>query len=194
MRNLSIHNAVKKLNILLFLALALWIISTKATWSKSQKIQVTSSSFENKGFISDTYACDILGLDKSPQLSFSKAPNDTQSFALIMFDPDAPGKNFVHWIIFNIPKTSSEVAEGLSKDPVLDNNIKQGTNGTGQIGYFGPCPPPKEIHRYIFKVFALDTMLDLEASTNEKQLLKAMKGHIIGKGKLVGLYKNKTNL
>ncbi len=184
------HN-MKNLIIVIFLILAAWMISPEIAWSKLQKIQVTSSSFENKGFISDVHACDILGLDKSPELSFSNAPDSTQSFALIMFDPDY--KNFVHWVIFNIPKALGGLNESLPKDAVLENNIKQGTNGTNQVGYFGPCPPPKETHRYVFNVFALDTILDLESSTNERQLLKAMKGHIVGKGKLVGLYKNKTD-
>lgn len=162
--------------------------------AKPVKIQVTSSSFENKGIIPDTNACDVLGLDRSPQLSFGNVPSGTQSFALILDDPDAPGGTFNHWVIFNIPLNKSGLDEDLPKDPTLEDGTKQGTNGTGQIGYFGPCPPPKEKHRYVFKVFALDNILNLEAGVNDKQLKKAMKGHIVGVGKLIGLYKNNTNL
>ena len=157
------------------------------------KIQVTSSDFNNKGTIPDIHACSFIGEDKSPALSFSNLPNGTQSIAVIMFDPDAPDKNFVHWIIFNIPANNPNLNQGLSLNATLENGIKQGTNGTEQIGYFGPCPPPKENHRYIFKTFALDTVLDLEGGAIKNELQKAMKGHIIGRGKLLGFFKNNTN-
>jgi len=162
--------------------------------AKVAKIQVTSQDFNNKGFISDAHACDPpLGQNISPQLSFDNVPEGTQSFALILDDPDAPGRTFNHWIIFNIPPSLSGLQEGIPKESELENEIKQGTNGTEQIGYFGPCPPPKETHRYVFKVYALDTVLNLEGGANKKQLLNAMKRHIVGRGKLVGLFKNNTN-
>lgn len=160
-----------------------------------QKIKVTSSNFTSKGIIPDAHACDPpLGQNKSPQLSFDNFPDGTQSFALVLDDPDAPGGRFVHWVIFNIPVNDGGLNEGLPLDAELSNGTRQGRNDTKQIGYFGPCPPPKETHRYIFKVFALDTVLDLASGATSKQLLTAMKGHIIGRGKLVGLYKNNTNL
>lgn len=162
----------------------------RPSYAITQKLKVTSSDFRNKGFIPDLHACEFLGSDKSPQLSFENIPTGVQSLALIMFDPDAPDKNFVHWVIFNIPKDSLNLEQGISN---FENGTKQGTNGTGAIGYFGPCPPPTETHRYIFKVFALDTILTLENGATQKQLVQAMKGHIISRGKLVGLYKNRTN-
>lgn len=161
--------------------------------AKVQKIKVTSTAFENKGFIPDEHACEYIGADRSPNLSFSNIPDGTQSFALIMFDPDAPDKNFVHWIIFNIPVSTPGLEADIPRDAVLENSIKQGTNGAQRIGYFGPCPPPRETHNYVFNIFALDTVLNLEGGANKNQLLKAMNGHITGKGKIVGLYKNKTN-
>lgn len=164
-----------------------------SSYSAIQKIKITSTDFSNKGFIPDDHACEFLGADKSPQFSFSNAPSDTQSFALIMFDPDAPGKNFVHWIIFNIPVSSNDLEQGIPRNATLENGTKQGINSTEQIGYFGPCPPPKETHRYVFKVFALNKILALDSSATKKELVKAMKGYIVGKGLLVGLYKNKTN-
>lgn len=155
-----------------------------------EKLVLSSQDFNNKATIPNTHACSFLGQDKSPQLSFSKIPVGTQSLALIMFDPDAPDKNFVHWIIFNIPIGTTSLNQGILKNSELEGGIKQGINGAGEIGYMGPCPPPKETHRYVFKVFALDTVIDLKAGANSKELTKAMKGHIIGRGKLVGLYKN----
>jgi len=164
-----------------------------SSYAAIQKIKITSTDFNNKSFISDDHACEFLGADKSPQLSFSNASSDTQSFALILLDPDAPDKNFVHWVIFNIPASSAGLEQGIPRNATLENGTKQGINGTEQIGYFGLCPPPKETHRYVFRVFALNKILDLDSSATKKDLVKAMKGHIIGKGILVGLYKNKTN-
>lgn len=157
------------------------------------KIKITSTAFSNKCSIPTTHACEFLGQDKSPPLSFSNVPAGTQSLALILDDPDAPGGTFNHWVIFNIQASEGTLEEGIPRDGELEGGIKQGTNGTSQIGYFGPCPPPKETHRYIFKVFALDTVLNLEAGADKKQLLKAMKTHILGRGKLVGLFKNNTD-
>ncbi len=169
---------------------ATFLIANSSYYATIQKIKVASTDFENKGFIPDLNACKFISSNKSPQLSFNNAPSDTKSFALILFDPDAPEKNFVHWIVFNIPSDLAELQQDAAS---LANGIKQGTNGAGEIGYMGPCPPPKETHRYVFRVFALDTILTLEDGATEKQLIRAMKGHVIGKGKLIGLYKNNTN-
>lgn len=182
---------MKKL-IVVFYLLCLCLMINPA-YTKPTKIQLTSSNFNNKDFIPSLHACEFLGQDQSPQLSFSNFPNHTQSFALIMFDPDAPDKNFVHWIIFNIPSNNPTLNQGIAPDSILENGIKQGTNSTEEIGYLGPCPPPHETHRYIFKAFALDTILDLNEDATKNELQKAMKGHIIGRGKLVGLFKNNTN-
>ena len=176
------------------IALVVSFFGGNTSCAKVQKIKVTSQDFQSKGIISDTHACEFLGLDKSPQLSFSNIPEDTKSLALILDDPDAPGGTFNHWVIFNIPPAENGLQEDIPRDSELENGIRQGTNGTEQVGYFGPCPPPKETHQYIFKVFALDTVLELEAGANKKQLLIAMKRHILGRGKLVGLFKNNTNL
>lgn len=184
---------MKNILIAILLVLLYNFVSLQTLEAEVQKIGVTSSDFNHKGIIPDVHACDFIGLDKSPQFSFGNAPEGTQSFALIMFDPDAPDKNFVHWVIFNIPGNNPELIQGIPKDSELENGTKQGTNGTEQIGYFGPCPPPGETHRYIFKVFALDAVLDLQGGANSKQLAKAMKGHIIGRGKIIGLFKNNTD-
>ena len=176
------------------IALVVSFFGGNTSCAKVQKIKVTSQDFQSKEIIPDIHACEFLGLDKSPQLSFSNTPEDTQSFALIMFDPDAPDKNFVHWIVFNVPVSLASLEQNIPREAILEDGIRQGINGTEQIGYFGPCPPPKETHRYVFKVFALDTVLELEAGANKKQFLKAMRKHILGRGKLVGLFKNNTNL
>ena len=182
--------------ILIFTTLFLFLSMTNylAVCSKSiGKLEITSPSFQNNGIIPDKHACDILGNDKSPPLTFSNIPESTKSFALILDDPDAPGRTLNHWVIFNIPVALGGLQEDIPRDSEFDSGTRQGTNGTEQIGYFGPCPPPKETHRYVFKVFALDTVLNLELPANKKQLLGAIRKHILGRGKLVGLYKNNTN-
>lgn len=184
----------KFLTILVLVLFSLTYVSPFNAYAKVIKIKVTSQDFNHKGFIIDVNACSFLGQEKSPQLSFSNAPPGTQSFALIMFDPDAPDKNFVHWVIYNIPVSSPTLNQNIPPNSELEGGIKQGKNGTGQIGYLGPCPPPLETHRYVFNVYALDTILSIESGSDKKQLQNAMKGHIIGKGKLVGKYKNNTSI
>lgn len=184
---------MKKTILLLFFIPFLMATVFTAYAESVSKLGITSSSFNNKSFIPLVHACDILGSNLSPPLTFSKIPNGTKSLALILDDPDAPGGTFNHWIIFNIPVEDGGLEEGIPPEFELEGGIKQGTNGTEQIGYFGPCPPPKETHHYVFKVFALDAVLNLEAPANKKLLLKTMKRHILGRGKLVGLFKNNTN-
>ena len=184
-----------KKTILFFIIFFLLGTNCLQAYSKSgSTLKITSPAFNNKGFIPLEHACDILGSDMSPPLAFSNIPQGTKSLAVILDDLDVPGGAFNHWVIFNIPVALGELDEGIPRDGELEDGIRQGTNGTEQIGYFGPCPPPKETHRYVFKAFALDTILNLEAGANKKQLLSAMKKHILGRGKLVGLFKNNTNL
>ena len=188
-----INNGKRILATFLSLLVLCFLCVSNTQAAKVSKISVSSSAFQNKGFIPDTHACDILGEDKSPQLSFSNIPEGTKSLALILDDPDAPGGTFNHWVIFNILIDKAGLDENIPRQAELGDGTQQGINSTNQVGYFGPCPPPKETHRYVFKVFALDTVLELEAGASRKQLLKAMKGHILGRGKLVGLFKNNTN-
>ncbi|MCE1247257.1 MAG: YbhB/YbcL family Raf kinase inhibitor-like protein [Firmicutes bacterium] len=129
------------------------------------------------------------GADVSPSIVWDKIPPGTKSFALICDDPDAPSGNWVHWVIFNIDPSTTTIAENVPKNLQVLNNALQGKNDFGQIGYNGPMPPPGKAHRYIFTVYALDTMLNLTSACSKAQLEEAMKGHIITQGKLTGLYK-----
>jgi Raf kinase inhibitor-like YbhB/YbcL family protein len=138
--------------------------------------------------------------DLSPPLKWSDAPEDTQSFALICDDPDAPSpkkpaaKPWVHWVIFNIPASAAQLPEGISRvaEPEQIAGAKQGRNSWQQdnLGYRGPMPPPGSgTHRYFFKLYALNEVLQLEAGTTDKdKLLEAMQGHILAEGQLVGTY------
>lgn len=147
---------------------------------------ITSSAFMEGEMIPSKYTCD--GEDISPQLSWTGAPENTKSFAVISDDPDAPSGDWVHWVIFNIPGSVTELEEKIPADKILDNGTKQGTSDFGKIGYGGPCPPGGT-HRYYFKLFALDVYLDKDAGISKKELLAAMEGHILAESQLMGRYK-----
>ncbi len=150
------------------------------------EIKITSSAFVEGGLIPAKYTCD--GADVSPPLQWDAVPEGTKSIALICDDPDAPMGTWVHWVLFNLPSDAKELAENIPAEETLPNGAKQGVNDFGRIGYGGPCPPGGT-HRYFFKIYALDTEVGLEAGADKRQLLKAMEGHILEQGQLVGKYK-----
>ena len=150
------------------------------------EIKITSSAFAEGGMIPAKYTCD--GADVSPPLQWDAVPEGTKTIALINDDPDAPMGTWVHWVILNIPADVKELAENIPTDKTLSNGAKQGTNDFGKIGYGGPCPPGGT-HRYFFKLYALNSEIDLDAGADKEQLVKAMEGHILGKGQLIGKYK-----
>jgi hypothetical protein len=150
------------------------------------KLAVTSSAFAHEGSIPARFTCD--GDDASPPLAWSGAPAAAKSYALIMDDPDAPAGTWVHWVAWNIAGT--ELAEGVAKDASLASGARQGQNSWSRTGYGGPCPP-SGIHRYFFKVYALDRQLDLAPKTDAKALTAAMSGHIVAQGELMGRYSRK---
>jgi Raf kinase inhibitor-like YbhB/YbcL family protein len=148
------------------------------------KLSITSDAFNDGGTIPSKYTCD--GQDISPVVSWQGIPDGTESIALIMDDPDALGRTFVHWVIFNIPGNATGLPEGVPSD--LDDSSLQGKTDFGKIGYGGPCPPSGNPHRYVFKVYALDTELDLKSGVTKSQLEAAMKGHILAQGEMIGNY------
>ncbi|MFZ0033748.1 MAG: YbhB/YbcL family Raf kinase inhibitor-like protein [Sedimentisphaerales bacterium] len=159
---------------------------SKAAGGEKMEIKVTSSAFAEGGLIPAKYTCD--GSDISPPLQWEDVPKETKSIALISDDPDAPMGTWVHWVIFGLPAETRELKENIPPDKTLPNGAKQGLTDFGRIGYGGPCPP-SGTHRYFFKIYALDTKLDLAAGATKSQLLKAMEGHILGQGQLIGKYK-----
>lgn len=151
----------------------------KELWEVAQ-MKIQSSAFEHNQPIPRKYTCD--GEDVSPPLTFADVPKGTKSLALVVDDPDAPFGVFDHWIAWNLPPDTRELSEAARVE-------KQGRNDFGELRYRGPCPPPGPVHRYRFNVYALDTILDLPEGVSKKQLEKAMEGHILAKGELVGTYK-----
>lgn len=152
------------------------------------KLGVISPSFEYLGLIPDTYTCD--GRDALVPLDIANVPAGAKSLAIVVDDPDVPKSlrpdgNWDHWLIWNLPPSATSIREGS-----LPGGAVQGKNSWGRNDWGGPCPPDRE-HRYFFKVFALDAMLTIPASSGKPELLRAMEGHVIGYGELVGRYDRK---
>ena len=143
-------------------------------------MQLTSPSFENNTLMPQKFTCD--GEDINPALVIKDIPEKTQSLALIVDDPDAPGRTWVHWVVYNIPIVSR----------IEENSIpgKQGDNSFGRKDFGGPCPP-SGTHRYFFKLYALDKKLEAKEALNKQALGKLMQAHILAKAELLGLYKRK---
>jgi Raf kinase inhibitor-like YbhB/YbcL family protein len=149
-------------------------------------MEVLSSVFNDGAMIPDKYTCDDI--DISPPLKWSSVPDGTKTFAIICDDPDAPMGTWVHWVLFNLPANINELSEDVPLLEILPNGAKQGRNDFGKIGYGGPCPPG-DTHRYYFKIYALSEELKVEAGITKSELLKAMGGHILSEGQLMGRYK-----
>jgi Raf kinase inhibitor-like YbhB/YbcL family protein len=147
--------------------------------------ELTSEAFAQGGSIPRKYSCD--GEDISPPLSWSDPPEGTQSLALICDDPDAPVGTWVHWVVFNIPADKRALQEKIPAQNQLSDGSLHGRNSWRRRDYGGPCPP-RGTHRYFFKLYALDTTLDLEASAKKKQVLRAMEGHVLAQAELMGTY------
>ena len=147
---------------------------------------LTSSAFKEGDMIPKKYTCQ--GPDVSPDLSWGASPNGTQSIALIMDDPDAPVGTWVHWVIFNISPNNTSLPEGVPTDAELKIGAIQGRNDFRKFGYGGPCPPHGLAHQYRFTIYALDKSLDLNPGASKKQLIDAIKGHILAQGQLIGTY------
>jgi Raf kinase inhibitor-like YbhB/YbcL family protein len=149
-------------------------------------ITVTSVAFKEGQMIPAKYTCD--GANVSPPLNWQQAPAGVKSFALVSDDPDAPVGVWVHWVIWNIPAEANGLSENVPPTKDLPDGSKQGVTSARKHGYHGPCPP-SGTHRYYFKIYALDVMLDLPADSTKQNLLDAMKGHILAEGSLMGKYK-----
>lgn len=131
------------------------------------------------------------GEDISPELSWNSPPERTQSFTLIVTDKDSPlWFNFVHWVLYDLPTDKRELPESIAQQGQLPDGSRQGENGFDKIGYAGPCPPGHSPHRYVFDLYALNTRLNLPPGASRKQVVKAMNGHVLARGELVGKYQH----
>ena len=144
----------------------------------TKDLSLKSSAFEAGKLIPKKYTCDGRGIN--PALTIEGIPIEAKTLVLIMDDPDAPSGMFDHWIVWNIPASTSKIGENAV--PGIE-----GMNSSRQMGYMGPCPPSGS-HRYFFKVYALDTELSLGVGSKKKDVEKAMQSHVLAKGELMGLY------
>ena len=147
---------------------------------------ISSPSFQNGKDIPKKFTCD--GDDVSPALSWTDPPQGVKSFALIADDPDAPRGTWTHWVLFDLPPSTSNLAEGVPKVGELPDGGRQGVNDFPKIGYGGPCPPPGKPHRYFFKLYALDNKLNLKAGASKQDVEQAIQNHILGKAEAMGKY------
>ena len=145
----------------------------------NQALLIESSAFRNNGSIPEKYTCDGDGIN--PPLNIHNIPEDAKSLVLIMDDPDAPIGTFVHWVAWNIPPSTKEISKGTEPSGNL------GMTGFRRVGYGGPCPP-SGIHRYFFKLYALDDILSLSQGSTKKEVLEAMEGHIMMEYEFMGKY------
>lgn len=166
----------------LFLALALCgcISSAQAAAEKPAKFGLSSPAFKHNEDITDKYTC--KGGDINPPLRFENVPAKTKTLALTMHDPDAPEGTWVHWVVYNIPPEQDKIAENA----VLPY---QALNDFGRYNYGGPCPSDDKPHHYVFRAYAVDTILMVNEGMTMKDLEKAMGGHVIAKAELVGVYR-----
>ena len=149
-------------------------------------LELTSEAFGPQEAIPERFTCD--GEEISPPLSWSAPPDATRSFVLIVDDPDAPMGTWVHWVLFNVPADARALPENVPAEDQLPDGSLHGNNSWRRSDYGGPCPPSGSSHRYVFKLYALDTQLDLEAGATKKQVLDAIDGHVLAYGELVGTY------
>jgi Raf kinase inhibitor-like YbhB/YbcL family protein len=165
--------------------LAAFLIAGEAQGGKAQKLELRSSAFGEGERIPSDFTCE--GADMSPPLAWSGVPENAQSLAIIVEDPDASMKDWTHWLIYDLPVSLSQLPAGIIAGQDFFGGGSQGRNDFKQLGYGGPCPPSGE-HRYLFKIYALDAMLQLKPGASKQELLRAMQGHILAEGALTGRY------
>ena len=152
-------------------------------------MQLTSTAFAEGAAIPAKHTCDARNV--SPPLKWSGVPAGAKSLALIVDDPDAPSGTWVHWVLYDLPAAAGELAEDVPKSQYVTGGAKQGLNDFRHLGYGGPCPPPGKPHRYFFRLYALDAVLDLKPGLTKKDIEKAMEGHILDRAQLMGTYQRK---
>jgi Raf kinase inhibitor-like YbhB/YbcL family protein len=163
--------------------------ATTTEVQETNQFSITSSAWENGETIPTQYTCE--GEDTSPPLSISNPPEETQAFALVMDDPDAPGPPFVHWLLWNIPADAREIPAGVPNSETVEelDGAVQGANGSGDLGYVGPCPPEGDPqHTYLFSLYALEEPLDLDPGAEYDDVLTALFPKALARARYVGQY------
>jgi Raf kinase inhibitor-like YbhB/YbcL family protein len=174
--------------IITILAITFSFVSVQA--QQLDSIMIYSTSFFPNDTLLLVSSCD--GEDQSPSLRWKGHPENTQSFAIIADDPDAPNGTWVHWVVYDIPRNITSLEANMGAFEIMYHGSKHGINDFGTKKFGGPCPPKGHgAHRYYFKIYALDTMLNLEPGKTKAELLEAMEGHIVARGTIMGYYERK---
>jgi Raf kinase inhibitor-like YbhB/YbcL family protein len=160
--------------------------SASTTQTTGGSIKLTSTAFKEGEPIPRQYTCD--GVNVSPSLEWSGVPKSAKTLVIFADDPDAPAGTWVHWVLYNLPADNIGMVENLPATDELRAGGFQGKNDFGKIGYGGPCPP-SGTHRYFFKIYALDSELPLKAGATKAEVEKAMEGHVVTQGQLMGTYR-----
>ena len=171
---------------MLTVALLLLVAGVGAPGDVSGKLELTTPAFRPAGTIPVQFTCS--GDNLSPSLSWNYPPLRTQSFALIVDDPDAPMGTWVHWVVYNLPASARSLPEHVPPGDAMAGGGQQGVNDFRTNGYGGPCPPPGKPHRYFFRLYALDTVLNLRPPVHRKDVDAAMKGHVLAQAELMGTF------
>lgn len=172
--------------VLIIISLCLLSLNN-AIAKEGMDMQIKSTAFEENGLIPRKYTCD--GSDVSPPLTWTRPPAGTKGIALICDDPDAPMGTWVHWVIYGLSPETQSLPENVPPQKTVLGGAKQGINDFRKIGYGGPCPPRGHgAHRYFFKIYALDIEIDLPPGATKQEVEKAMKGHILAEGQIIGKY------
>jgi Raf kinase inhibitor-like YbhB/YbcL family protein len=178
---------MKKGTVAIIAAFAAGLLLGSAAWAQqAAKFSLSSSAFHPGAAIPKQYTCS--GANASPDLSWSNAPGGTESFAMTVTDPDAPGRVFTHWVMYNIPASAKALPAVVPKDQKLADGSFQGLNDLDSTGYYGPCPPPGNPHRYFFRLYALNAKLTVPPMARRADLEKAIAGHAIGTAELMGTF------
>jgi Raf kinase inhibitor-like YbhB/YbcL family protein len=154
--------------------------------------QVRAPAFDPAGDIPSDSTCDGAGI--SPALEWTDPPEGTESFALVLDDPDAPRGTGEHWVIYDLPASECNLPQGVEPRPTLPSGARQGINDFGRIGYGGPCPPSGSPHRYYFRLFALGTRVKLSPRATRADLDRAMRGHVLATAEVFGRYQRRSRV
>ncbi len=169
-------------------AASVFFVTTVTSPSKdSAKLELTTTAFRPGGAIPIQFTCS--GENISPALSWSQPPAGTQSFALIVDDPDAPAGTWVHWVVYDLPASARELPEHVAPGEKISDRGEQGINDFSEQDYGGPCPPPGKPHRYFFRLYALDVILNLHGPARRQEVDSAMQGHILARAELMGTFR-----
>jgi hypothetical protein len=172
----------------LIVTMALVFLGASASVARDSggKMELKTTAFRPGGTIPAQYTCS--GEDISPDLSWNDPPPGTESFVLIVDDLDAPAGTWVHWVVYDLPPSARQLPEHVPMGKAVAGSGKQGANSFPTNGYGGPCPPPGKPHRYFFRLYALDTVLNLRAPAHRQAVDAAMKGHVLAQAELMGTF------